>query len=346
MRKLLIFIILISFLAVPVSAMEFTAPSVPQAGEEVMPEQYETFGEGLWYIIRTALGALQPSFRAACGVCLSLIAVTILITLVDGLSDSQTQVIRLVGALMIGCLLLQQTDTFFHMSREVINQISNYGKLLLPVMAASLAAQGGVSSAAGIYGGTLLFDTVLTSAVTGLLIPLVYVYIALSVANAAFDNEALKELKAFVKWISSWTLKIILYVFTGYISITGVVSGTADAAAIKAAKIAISSVVPMVGSIISEASESILVSAGLMKNAAGIYGLLSVAAVAIGPFLQIGVQYILLKATAAVSAVIGGKNGTGLIKDFSVAMGYLLAMTGAVCVMLLISIVCFMKGVA
>ncbi|MBE6983356.1 MAG: hypothetical protein E7435_03645 [Ruminococcaceae bacterium] len=346
MRKLLIFIILVSILTVPVSAMEFTAPAVPDGGKEVMPEQYETFGEGLWYIIRTALGALQPSFRTACGVCLSLIAVTILITVVKGLSDSQTQVIRFVGAIMIGCLLLQQTDTFFHMGREVITQISNYGKLLLPVMAASLAAQGGVSSAAGIYGGTLLFDTVLTSAVTGLLIPLVYVYIALSIANAAFDNEALKELKTFVKWISSWVLKIILYVFTGYISITGVVSGTADASAIKAAKIAISSFVPMVGSIISDASESILVSAGLMKNAAGIYGLLSVAAVAIGPFLKIGIQYVLLKATAAVSGVIGGKEETELVKDFSVAMGYLLAMTGAVCIMLLISIVCFMKGVA
>ncbi len=346
MRKLMILIILIAFLVVPVSAMEFTAPQVPDAGEEVMPESYETFGEGLLYIIRTALGVLQPSFRTACGICLSLIAVTILITVVGGLSDGQTQVIRIVGAIMIGCLLLQQTDTFFHMGREVIRQISDYGKLLLPVMAASLAAQGGVTGAAGIYGGTLLFDTVLTSAVTGILIPLVYIYIALSVGNAAFDNDALKELKAFVKWLTSWVLKIILYVFTGYIGITGVVSGTVDASAIKAAKIAISSFVPMVGSIISEASESILVSAGLMKNAAGIYGLLSVAAVAIGPFLQIGLQYLLLKATAAVSLVIGGKNNAGLIRDFSVAMGFLLAMTGAVCVMLLISIVCFMKGVA
>lgn len=346
MRKLLILICFIAALVMPVSAMEFTAPTVPESGQEIMPEQCESFGDGLWYIIRTALNTLQPSFAAACGICLSLIAVTILTSLVDGITDQKSQPTRIVGAIMMGCLLLQQTDTFFLMSREVITQISNYGKLLLPVMAAALAAQGGVSSAAGIYGGTLLFDTVLTTAVTRLLIPLVYVYIALSVANAAFDNDALKELKGFVKWVTSWALKIILYVFTGYISITGVVSGTADAAAIKAAKIAISSVVPMVGSIISDASESILVSAGLMKNAAGIYGLLAVGAVAIGPFLQIGVQYVLLKATAAVSTVIGGKNGTGLIRDFSVAMGFLLAMTGAVCVMLLISIVCFMKGVA
>ncbi len=346
MRKILIFFIFIAFLIFPVSAMEFTAPQVPQIGEEVMPNAYDTFGEGLWYVVRTALSKLQPSFASACATCLSLIAVSLLTSLVSGFASGQERTIRLVGTLMIGCLLLRQTDTFVHLSREVITEISQYGKLLLPVMATALAAQGGTTGAAAIYAGTLLFDTVLTSAVSYLLIPLVYIYIALAVANAAFGNETLKELQAFVKWITIWILKIILYVFTGYIGITGVVSGATDAAAIKAAKLAISGVVPVVGGIISDASESILVGAGLMKNAVGIYGLLAIAAVWIGPFLKVGIQYLLLKATAAVSAVIGGKDSAELTRDFSAAMGFLLAMTGAVCVMLLISVVCFMKGVA
>ncbi len=346
MRKVLILFILTSFLIFPVSAMEFTAPQVPEIGEQVMPNAYDTFGEGLWYVVRTALSKLQPSFASACVTCLSIIAVSLLTSLFSGFSASQERTIRLVGALMVGCLLLRQTDTFVHLSKEVIGELSNYGKLLLPVMATALAAQGGTTGAGAIYAGTLLFDTVLTSAISFLLIPLVYIYIALSFANAAFGNETLKELRAFVKWITTWALKIILYVFTGYIGITGVISGTTDAAAIKAAKLAISGVVPVVGSIISDASETILVSAGLMKNAVGIYGLIAIASVWIGPFLQVGIQYLLLKATAAVSTVIGGKDRAVLVRDFSVAMGFLLAMTGAVCVMLLISVVCFMKGVA
>ncbi len=346
MRIVVILLCLMVVIVLPVSAMEFTVPTVPPAGAEDMPLQYDSFGDGLWSVIRMALGKLQPSIASACGICLSLIAVSMVTGLISGISDKQQQTIRVVSTLMTGCLLLQQTDTFFHMSRDVIREVCDYGKLLLPVLASALAAQGGTTSAAGIYAGTLLFDSVLTSAITGILIPMVYVYIALSVAGAAFDNEALKELKSFVKWISTWILKIILYVFTGYLSITGVVSGTADAAAIKAAKIAISGVVPMVGSIISDASETILVSAGVMKNAAGIYGILALAAVAIGPFLQIAVHYLLLKATSSISAVIGGKEGNGLVKDFSVAMGFLLAMTGAACAMQLVSIVCFMKGVA
>lgn len=346
MRKLIILLAIMLYITIPVSAMEFTAPEVPEIGEDMMPQSYDSFGEGLWYVIRTALGALQPGFKAACGTCLSIMAVLLLSGLVRGISNAQEKTIRLVEALMITCLFLQSSETFFQLSRDVIYETSNYGKLLLPVMAASLAAQGGVTGAAGIYGGTLLFDSVLTSAITKLLIPMVYVFIAISVAGGGFDSEALKEGKAFVKWLMTWVLKIILYVFTGYIAITGVVSGTADAAAVKAAKIAISGFVPVVGGIISDASETILVSAGLMKNTIGIYGLLAVTAVWIGPFLQIGTQYVLLKLTAAAGSVISGKGGSVLLKDLCSAMGFLLAMTGAVCLMLLISIVCFMKGVS
>ena len=137
----------------------------------------------------------------------------------------------------------------------------------------------------------------------------------------------------------------MLYIFTGYISITGVVGGVTDAAVLKATKLTISGMIPVVGNILSDASEAVLVSAGLMKNAAGIYGLLTIIALWIGPFLQIGVQYLMLNITSGICEIFGTKQMTEIIKDFSSAMGLLLAMTGAVCMIFVISTICFMKGV-
>ena len=107
----------------------------------------------------------------------------------------------------------------------------------------------------------------------------------------------------------------------------------------------ISGAVPVVGGILSDASEAILVSVGVMKNAAGIYGIFAVLAIFAGPFLRIGVHYLMLKLTAAVSGVYAPKRLTELIGQMSSAMGMLLGMTGAVCVMLMISTVCYMRGV-
>ena len=94
------------------------------------------------------------------------------------------------------------------------------------------------------------------------------------------------------------------------------------------------------------ASESILISAGVMKNAAGIYGILAVLSLSIEPFLKIGLHYMILKATSILCTAFGTKTAVTLIEDFSGAMGLLLAMTGAMCLLVLISTVCFMKGVS
>ena len=138
--------------------------------------------------------------------------------------------------------------------------------------------------------------------------------------------------------------KILLYFFTGYMGIKGVVIVTTDAAALKATKLAISGMVPVVGGILSDTSEAVLVGAGVVKNAIGVYGLLSVLAVWISPFLRIGTHYILLKGVCGLGSVFSVKQTGSLIKDFSGVMGLLLAMTGMVCLFLLVSVVSFMKG--
>ncbi len=346
MRRIILLVLIIASMVIPVSAMEFTAPMAPESAQEYMPEDNESFAEGLWYVIRSAISKLQPSLAEGAGVCLSLIAIVLLVTMLQNFSDRAKRVAQLAGTLGIGVVLLQPTNSLITLGINTITALSDYGKLLLPVMAGALAAQGGVAASTALYTGTALFDSILSSAVSTLMVPMLYIHLCLCIANSVVGEALLKNLRDFIKWAMTWCLKIILYTFTGYLSITGVVSGTADAAAVKAAKLAISGAVPVVGSILSDASETILVSAGVMKSAVGVYGLLAILAVWIGPFLQIGSQYLLLKLTAAVCSVIGTKESTTLIADFSGAMGMLLAMTGTICLLLLISTVCIMKGVS
>ena len=90
--------------------------------------------------------------------------------------------------------------------------------------------------------------------------------LALSIARAAVGEQILGKLSALIKWLMEWALKLCLYLFTGYMAITGVVSGTADAAAGKAARIAISGAVPVVGGILSDAADAVLLSAAALGS--------------------------------------------------------------------------------
>ncbi len=213
-------------------------------------------------------------------------------------------------------------------------------------MTAALAAQGGVSSSVALYTGTAFFNSLMASSIKNILTPMIYLFLGLSTACACLGEEMLIRLRDGLKWLMTWLLKTVLYIFTGYIGITGVVSGTTDAAALKAAKLTISGVVPVVGGILSDASEAVLVGVGTAKNAAGLYGIFAILAMFLGPFLKIGAHYLLIKGISLICSVFGNKRTAGLITDFSSAMGFVLAMNGAVSMMLLISVVCYMKGVS
>lgn len=344
MKLLMAFILTLS-LAIPTTAQELLVPSVPESGAELMPDETENFGIGLLEIAEKCLNLMYPSLKGACQASAEILCTALLISLLSVIVGKNSMIVSIAGVTAISAMLFQNTNFMIGYALNTLQEICEYGKLLCPVMTTALAAQGAVTTAAALHSGTVFFITLLLSLVSKIIIPMVYLYLAFSVAKASLNEEFLNHIADSILKTLSWFLKIILIAFTSYMSITGVVSGTTDAAALKAAKVTISSVIPVVGSILSDASDSVLSSMGIVKNTAGIYGIFAVLAIFIGPFLQVGVQYILLKATAAICGVFGSKRISELIINFSSAMGILAGMVASSCLMILVSLVCFIKGI-
>ena len=344
MRKLMMIVGLVLLLAMPAFATEYTAPSAPESVRPLMPAETETFGEGLWHVVKSAISVVFPETSAVAGTCLAVCAIVLLASLINGMPGKSKQVTGLVCVLGISTVLMSQTNSLISLGSDTVLKLTDYGKLLLPVMTGALAAQGGVTGATALYAGTTVVNTILTTLIGKLLVPMIYMFLILSIACSAIGEDLLKKIRDLIKWLMTWGLKSILYVFTGYMTITGVITGTADAAALKATKLTISGMVPVVGGILSDASEAVVLGAGVMKSAAGVYGMTALVALCITPFLQIGIQYLVLKLTAALCSAFGVKQASNLVDDFSSAMGLLLGMTGTVCVILMISVICFMKG--
>ena len=344
MKKILMIIILTATLVIPVFAQDLTAPTVPRHAEKFMPEDHSSFSDGLWEVLRDAMMYFRPDLKEAASVCTRVTVVVIAVSFLRTFPGMSERTVDLAGSIGISYTLLHSAGSLINLAGSTVTEISEYGKLLLPVMTAAMAGQGSISTSAALYAATALFDALLTSLISKLLTPMIYLFLLLAISSSAVGEDMLRKLRDAAKWFISFSLKTLLYIYTGYISITGVVSGSTDAAALKAAKLTISSVVPVVGGILSDASEAVLVGAVSLKNAAGIYGLFAVIALWIGPFLQIGSHYLLLKATGAVCSIFASKSSNELLQSFASALGFLLAMTGAISLMLLISLVCFLRG--
>ncbi len=353
MRRVIIVLLALLALTLPAFAQESDdtqalVEELPSQAQELMegmqPSEQTDLWDGAKKILGGAISKSTKSLQDAMKLCALLLGIALLCGMVD-MSGKNELSVRIVGALGICACLIGAVQTAIGLASETVRELSTYSAFLLPVMASSLAVSGAPSSATSLYAGTVLFSQLLMQLISKLLIPAVFFYLALATAEAALGNDMLSELREFIGWLISKSLRIVLYIFTAYMSLTGVISGSADAVAVKATKAAISGMLPIVGSIVSDASETLLAGAALLKNSVGIFGMLAVLGICLVPFLRVGIHYLLLKLTACVSAAIGMKPHVALLKHVTSAMGFLLAMCGACALLLLISSVCFLKVV-
>lgn len=344
MRMAMAAVILLSILVLPVRASEITAPEVYASGQKLMPQNTDSFGEGLVELLQNSTKLLGPDLRDASKACGILVFSAMLFSVLPMISQRMEAMTAIAGTVSISAAMFQQTNSLILLATDTIRDILEYGKLLCQVMTAALAAQGGATESSALYIGSTAFITVLNALISRMMIPMIFFYMAFAVAFGAVGDEFLKKSADLIKNAMTWTLKTMLVIFTTYMSITGAVSGSADLAALKAAKVTISSAVPVVGGILSDSSEAVLVSMAVIKNAAGIYGMLAVLSVFMGPFIKIGMHYLILKVSALLCGVFGNKRISTLADSFSSAMSLLLAVIGAGCVMVMISTVCFLKG--
>lgn len=276
------------------------------------------------HVGQTAKDNLGQVVKTAVRSCVLLLAVTLLWGLAQGMQ---------AGAGESGGL-------------EAIYNMETLGDVLLPAVSMATAASGSPAMAVVKHGATILFSDFLLRLIHSLLIPLCYAFVAANVAWAALANEGLKRLAGFLKWLITMVLSVVLLVFVGYLNLSGVISGGADAATVKAAKFTLSNLVPVVGGVISDTAETLLAGAAILRNAAGVFGMLAVLGICVAPFLNLGAHYLLYKGTAALAATAAGSGRlTGLIEALGTAFGLILAMTASCAVLLTVAMVSAVSAV-
>jgi stage III sporulation protein AE len=280
-----------------------------------------------------------------------ILLVVVLCGVIDGFcrgsgASGAAALVPVAGALTVSIIAAGSLDTLIGLGAETLASMRDFSSVLLPVLAAATASAGAVGTATAQQVATVFFSDLLLRLIDGLLLPLVYLYIGVVTASAMLPQSNLTGLAEGLKKTVAWILSGVLIAFTVYLSTVRVIGGTADGAAVKVAKAAISGTIPVVGSILSEASEAVMAGAGLLKGAIGVFGMLAVLAICFLPFLQLGVQYLLYKLTALLAGTVGVPGLCKLIDALGSAFGLVLGMTGAGALVLLVAILSSISAVA
>lgn len=350
MKRMLCLLGAVFMLTVGVCAAELPKDlthAVPDGAKELLRGEdfsgTEGFTGGISALLEKVGGQVGTILRQRVRGAASVLLVVILCGAVEGFrvgagAGKAAIFLPMAGALSVTLLTAGSLDSLIGLGAETIGELDTFSKALLPTLAAAMAASGQVSAAAFQQVTTVFLVDLLMDLINGLLLPLVYLYIGVLTASACLSESRLTALADGLKKAVTWMLTTALLVFTVYLSVARVIAGTADNATVKVAKAAVSSVVPVVGSIIAEASETVLAGAGMLRSTIGVFGTLVILASCAYPFLQLGIQYLLYKLTAFLAGAVGAPGLGKLIDGLGGAFGLVLGMTGSCAVLLLVSV--------
>ena len=235
--------------------------------------------------------------------------------------------------------LLRDFSGVLSLCRSALDGISVFSATLQPVLAAALSMGGSAVTATTLQVASMFaFDLVLRL-IEGLLVPAVCVYLAVTVVDAAAGNGVLRGLAEGIGSLSAGALKLILTLFTAYLAVAGGVSGNVDRVALKTAKFAVSGAAPVVGGVMSDAAETVLSGAVLLRGSVGVFGMICVTAICLAPFVRAGACYLCFKAGAALLAPLCPDSLRRLLSGIGTGFGLLLGMLSAACTILYLELV-------
>ncbi|MBO4854617.1 MAG: stage III sporulation protein AE [Oscillospiraceae bacterium] len=358
-EKLCIVLLMIRLLVIHTSAEplpDSLTDALPPAAEELLDEIHAedynalTLSDGLQQLAGRVGELFLSLFRDQLGGAVLLLIVVILCGVTGdlhtaGAPDGSPRFIPMAGALVIATIAVGRVRSLMELGVDTMEQLDIFAKSLLPTLSAAVAAGGGYVTAGVQQVSTVLFTNLLLSLIRKLLLPMVYVYVAVAAADAMLPEHDLKRLRGGIGKGITWSLTALLAVFTAYLTVSGAAGTSADSVTLRLTRSAISTAVPVVGSVISDAAESVLASAGVLRTSIGVFGMLGVLATCLTPFVHLAVQYLTYKLTAFLASVVGSESLVELIDALGSAFGLVLGMTGACALLLLIAVASAVKVV-
>ncbi|MBQ9973629.1 MAG: stage III sporulation protein AE [Oscillospiraceae bacterium] len=304
--------------------------------------------DGIHQLANRAGEHLPEIIRTAAGSALTLLLTVVLCAVAQSLQPESgaggINVSLMAGALAITALAANDMKSMMGLGRATIDTMQGFSQVLLPVMAACTAATGHAGAAAARQVATAMFCNIIITLIDRVLVKLVYLYLASCTAYVAIGNPGLKRISELIKWVVTKTLTVLVVIFVAYLTMVGAAAGSADAVALKATKTVIAGLIPVVGRIISDASETILVGAGALKNTVGIIGLIVVLSICLVPFLRLAAHYAAYRFSAALSATVADSRLWELIAGIGTAFGLILGMTGSCAMLMLVSMLTAVAG--
>jgi len=255
----------------------------------------------------------------------------------EGLENEGGKGMEIIGSLCAAAAVVVPVTENITRTSEAISASGDFMISFVPVYSGIITANGQPISAAGYNTALFAAAQVSSSIANNILVPLVSIFLALSLVGAAVSEYGLDEIAGTVKSAVCWGLGLILTVFIGILSLQTFVTASADGVTVKAAKFVVSSFVPVVGGALSEAYNTAQGCVKLLKSTVGSFGIIAVAVMNLPTVVNSLLWMAVTKIASVISGAVGAQSATKALKASNAAVTILFAINLTFILLMIVS---------
>ncbi len=230
--------------------------------------------------------------------------------------DSVNMIYSTATALLVATVVLVKLTSTVSLASMAISVASNFVYAFIPVFCSIVVASGGITTGFSTNTTLLILAQGLSFISSNVFMPIVNCYLALGVTSSLRYELNLDKLLSSLKKIITTCISFVSGVFVSVLSVKTAVAGRADMLGLRSIRFAINSVVPVIGSSISEGLLSIQAYSSLIKSSVGIVGVMAVVLVFLPSIIEVVLWRISLTLCVIVSDIFGDKSVSAVLNAF------------------------------
>lgn len=237
-----------------------------------------------------------------------------------GISQAAGYVCYLITALALLTIFAGQIQR----TKEAVDRVGRLTQNLFPILMTLLSATGGAGLSGMLSPGAAAASAILTQLVQGAAMTIISMAAILAVIGNLSPSLRLDGLFKLAKSCANWLLGCLMVAFLGVMSVQGMLGSAYDSASVETVRYAVDNLMPIVGGEVADTLDVLISSALLVKNAAGVTGLILLLQISLEPVLHLVAVMLMLRIISALTEPVAEGPVLSCMNQFSEVMRCLL----------------------
>jgi len=273
------------------------------------------------------------------------------VSAINGLNKSENfaDIINFVMLVCLAGAVFYNVRESFFIAQRFLNDIHAYMMSMIPVMAGLSTLSGNIAAAAANSAGLFAVLNIVEALSGRVIMPVLQICYALALAKCLTESSGavnLSGISTHIRSVLNWIFIFVMTVLMTIIFFQNILASSADSVAARTVKFTVNSFVPVVGSVIGDATSTIMGSMQAVKSVTGVFGVLVIIITLLPPLISVILHKLLLNISGAFALILGLDKQAGFLKEMGSLLDMTLAVMVAVSVVFIFDIAIFIRTMA